>query len=101
MLDIGGEEGALNDGKARKIWPSGRKSEEFRMFNFTHFSTYFGLRFHAIADYHGDVNGAIYQKWIHEIAPNIPAGSVVVMDNASYHNLKVTHFYWIQCCPTF
>ncbi len=88
VLDMGGDDGALAEGKARKIWPSGRKSEHFRKASITIKWVAYWL-YIFVADYHGDVNGGTYQSWIEEIAPLIPMNSVVVMDNASYHNLKV------------
>ena len=39
-------------------------------------------------DYHGQMNGDLFQKWFKEaLLPNIPPASLIVMDNASYHNL--------------
>ena len=39
-------------------------------------------------DYHGQMNGDLFQKWFREaLLPNIPPASLIVMDNASYHNL--------------
>ena len=38
-------------------------------------------------DYHGQMNADIFQKWFREkLLPNIPKNSLIVMDNASYHN---------------
>lgn len=38
-------------------------------------------------DYHDDMNFENYQKWIRtQLIPNLPPNSVVVVDNASYHN---------------
>lgn len=38
-------------------------------------------------DYHGQVNSELFQKWFCEkLLPNIPEGSLIIMDNASYHN---------------
>lgn len=46
-------------------------------------------------DYHDNVNNATYVKWISEkLIPNLPPKSVVVIDNASYHNKQ------IDKCPT-
>lgn len=38
-------------------------------------------------DYHDNMNYQNYEKWIRtQLMPNLPANSVVVVDNASYHN---------------
>jgi transposase len=38
-------------------------------------------------DYHGQMNGKLFQKWFQDrLLPNIPENSLIVMDNASYHN---------------
>lgn len=38
-------------------------------------------------DYHGQVNTALFQKWFVEmLLPNIPPKSIIIMDNAAYHN---------------
>ena len=38
-------------------------------------------------DYHGQMNSALFQKWFAEkLIPNIPCNSLIIMDNASYHN---------------
>jgi transposase len=40
-------------------------------------------------DYHGDMNGEIFTKWLQErLVPNLPTQSVLVMDNASYHCIE-------------
>ena len=45
----------------------------------------------SVVDYHQDVSGDLQRKWfIQEIFPNIPQGSVIVLDNASYHNVRVS-----------
>ncbi len=39
-------------------------------------------------DYHGQMDGDIFRKWFSEaLLPNIPGNSVIIMDNASYHNI--------------
>lgn len=39
-------------------------------------------------DYHGQMNGDLFQKWfVEKLLPNIPKASLIVMDNASYHNM--------------
>lgn len=43
-------------------------------------------------DYHGQMNWDLFSKWFKEkLIPNIPAGSLIVMDNASYHNTLSEH----------
>lgn len=38
-------------------------------------------------DYHGQMNADLFQKWFSDkLLPNIPKNSLIVMDNASYHN---------------
>lgn len=38
-------------------------------------------------DYHGQMNMGIFQKWFQEkLLPNIPKNSLIILDNASYHN---------------
>lgn len=38
-------------------------------------------------DYHGQMNSELFQKWFSEkLIPNIPDNSLIIMDNASYHN---------------
>jgi transposase len=39
-------------------------------------------------DYHGQMNQVIFTKWFKEkLPPNIPDNSLIIMDNASYHNV--------------
>lgn len=39
-------------------------------------------------DYHGQMNGPLFQKWFEEeLLPNLPKNSLIIMDNASYHNI--------------
>jgi transposase len=41
-------------------------------------------------DYHGQMNFENFRKWFVEcLLPQIPAGSLIVMDNAPYHNVYV------------
>lgn len=43
-------------------------------------------------DYHGQMNSELFTKWFEEkLIPNIPDNSLIVMDNASYHNLLSPH----------
>ncbi len=39
-------------------------------------------------DYHGQMNGDLFRKWfVDKLLPNIPNNSIIIMDNASYHNM--------------
>jgi transposase len=39
-------------------------------------------------DYHGQMNQEMFTKWFREkLLPNIPACSLIIMDNAAYHNV--------------
>jgi transposase len=39
-------------------------------------------------DYHGQMNWDIFKKWfIEKLLPGIPENSLIIMDNASYHNV--------------
>ena len=39
-------------------------------------------------DYHGQVNYELFSKWFQEkLLPNIPNNSLIIMDNAHYHNV--------------
>jgi len=39
-------------------------------------------------DYHGQMNQTMFTKWFEEkLLPNIPAQSLIIMDNAAYHNV--------------
>lgn len=41
-------------------------------------------------DYHNDMNAENYEKWLKsQLIPNLPPNSVLVVDNASYHNRKL------------
>jgi len=43
-------------------------------------------------DYHGQMNWELFEKWFTErLLPNIPAKSLIVMDNAPYHNILSEH----------
>ena len=49
----------------------------------------------STGDYHTEMNGSNFQKWLTEkLIPNLPPRSVVVIDNASYHNIQ------LDKCPT-
>jgi transposase len=38
-------------------------------------------------DYHGQMNEALFHKWfVEKLLPNIPDNSMIIMDNATYHN---------------
>ncbi len=42
-------------------------------------------------DYHGQMNQTMFTKWFEEkLLPNIPARSLIIMDNAAYHNVLST-----------
>lgn len=42
----------------------------------------------AIGDYHGQMNYENFSKWFADrLLPNIPENSVIIMDNAKYHNI--------------
>lgn len=46
-------------------------------------------------DYHSEMNHANFMKWLQEmLIPNLPANSVLVLDNVAYHNVQV------YLCPT-
>lgn len=39
-------------------------------------------------DYHGQMNWEIFRKWfVEKLLPNIPENSLIVLDNAAYHNV--------------
>lgn len=41
-------------------------------------------------DYHGEMNATVYEDWFkNKLLPNIPANSIIVMDNAPYHSAKL------------
>ena len=43
-------------------------------------------------DYHGQMNQKLFTKWFREkLLPNIPSNSLIIMDNAAYHNVLSTH----------
>jgi len=43
-------------------------------------------------DYHGQMNQEMFTKWFRDkLLPNIPESSLIIMDNASYHNALSTH----------
>ena len=38
-------------------------------------------------DYHGQMNEKLFNKWfVEKLLPNIPDKSIIIMDNATYHN---------------
>lgn len=46
-------------------------------------------------DYHSQMNYTNYKKWLQEkLIPNLPSNSVLVIDNAPYHNVQ------LDKCPT-
>lgn len=43
-------------------------------------------------DYHGQMNQEMFTKWFTDkLLPNIPERSLIIMDNASYHNVLSAH----------
>lgn len=49
----------------------------------------------STGDYHNEMNQHNFMKWLSEkLIPNLPPNSVLVLDNASYHNVQVDR------CPT-
>ena len=43
-------------------------------------------------DYHGQMNWELFKKWFSEmLLTNIPKSSIIIMDNASYHNTLSDH----------
>lgn len=45
---------------------------------------------HKTGDYHGEMNANNYQNWLTtRLIPNLPPNSVLVIDNASYHNVQL------------
>ncbi len=39
-------------------------------------------------DYHGQMNGELFYKWfVDKLLANIPSNSIIIMDNATYHNI--------------
>jgi transposase len=43
-------------------------------------------------DYHGQMNQELFAKWFSDkLLPNIPERSLIIMDNAAYHNGLSTH----------
>ncbi|XP_054287688.1 uncharacterized protein LOC129003422 [Macrosteles quadrilineatus] len=42
------------------------------------------------ADFHAEMDADTYEKWfVEQLVPNVPPGTVVVIDNASYHSRKL------------
>jgi transposase len=43
-------------------------------------------------DYHGQMNHEMFTKWfVDSLLPNIPPNSLIIMDNAAYHNVLSPH----------
>ena len=41
-------------------------------------------------DYHKEMNGAVFLDWwVHQLLPALDQPSVIIIDNASYHNIRV------------
>ncbi|KAF8787362.1 hypothetical protein HNY73_008970 [Argiope bruennichi] len=49
------------------------------------------LRFYweKTGDYHDEMNGDHFEKWLESVLPKLKKNSVIVMDNASYHSVKM------------
>jgi transposase len=44
----------------------------------------------STGDYHGQMNWENFSSWFtNQLLPNIPANSIIIMDNAKYHNVLV------------
>ena len=44
----------------------------------------------ASGDYHGQMNGDNFEKWVRaKLTPNLPPSSVIVLDNAPYHCVQL------------
>ncbi|KAL4118946.1 hypothetical protein QTP88_011824 [Uroleucon formosanum] len=41
------------------------------------------------SDYHDEMNGDTFREWMEGILPRLRPNSVIVMDNASYHSVKI------------
>ena len=49
----------------------------------------------STGDYHDEINGDNFFKWVKgKLIPHLPPKSVLIIDNAPYHNLQV------EKCPT-
>lgn len=43
-------------------------------------------------DYHGQMNGELFHRWfVEQLLPHLPEHALIVMDNASYHNVLAAH----------
>ena len=50
-------------------------------------------------DYHGQMNRENFCKWfIEQLLPNIPENSLIVLDNAAYHNVPASCSAPTPCC---
>lgn len=50
----------------------------------------------SVDDYHGEMNTELFTKWVEEnLIPNLEPNTIVILDNASYHNAMVNRL------PTF
>ncbi|KAL4091318.1 hypothetical protein QTP88_026021 [Uroleucon formosanum] len=43
----------------------------------------------STGDYHNEMNGDTFREWMEGILPRLKPYSVIVMDNASYHSVKI------------
>ena len=47
----------------------------------------------STGDYHDDMNSQNFTRWLREqLIPNLPEKSILVLDNAAYHNIQVDRF---------
>lgn len=42
-----------------------------------------------MADYHNEMNGDTFRHWMDNILPRLNPNSVIVIDNAPYHSVKI------------
>lgn len=50
-------------------------------------------------DYHGQMNWKNFSKWFEsQLLPNIPPKSIIILDNAKYHNVLVDGFFPNKSC---
>jgi hypothetical protein len=64
MIHIGSDEGFVED--AELVWIGGKNGKKSE-------------------DYHDDMDSTKFEAWLQRVLPKLPPGSVVIMDNASYH----------------
>lgn len=42
-----------------------------------------------VRDYHEEMNGEVFYEWMESVLPRLKKDSVIIMDNASYHSVKM------------